>query len=164
MFSYNLMQGCIYHLEEDFFCSFASFDWLNLCMNFNFFIIIILHIELCLAYGFKSLSFFWQISSNDYFSLFLNFQYSLPDWLKIGLRGAPWATFSNINTQSIIVCFVFSELVDGSVGANLLVDGSTVTLLPRAETGLIVSIYFSHNRVHNHCPMVKKFFLVRLNS
>ena len=37
-------------------------------------------------------------------------------------------------------CFIFSELVDGSVSNNLLVDGSTVTLLPRAETGLIVSI------------------------
>ena len=31
--------------------------------------------------------------------------------------------------------------MDGSVGDNLLVDGSTVTLLPRAETGLIVSIF-----------------------
>ena len=33
--------------------------------------------------------------------------------------------------------------MDGSVSNNLLVDGSTVTLLPRAETGLIVSI--KHN-------------------
>ena len=122
-----------------FFCLVYLIGWIYVWISIIF-IIIILHIELCLAYGFKSLSFFWQISSNDYFSLFLNFQYSLPDWLKIGLQGAPWATFSNINTQSIIVCFVFSELVDGSVGANLLVDGSTVTLLPRAETGLIVSI------------------------
>lgn len=36
--------------------------------------------------------------------------------------------------------FCFSELVEGSVAANLLVEGSTVTLLPRAETGLLVSI------------------------
>ena len=42
-----------------------------------------------------------------------------------------------------LLCFIFSELVDGSVSNNLLVDGSTVTLLPRAETGLIVSI--KHN-------------------
>ena len=45
-------------------------------------------------------------------------------------------------------CFIFSELVDGSVSNNLLVDGSTVTLLPRAETGLIVSIKHNHNY---HC-------------
>jgi hypothetical protein len=33
------------------------------------------------------------------------------------------------------------------VGQNMLVDGSTVTLLPRAETGLIVSIKIMNKNV-----------------
>ena len=40
---------------------------------------------------------------------------------------------------TILNVIIFSELIEGSVSTNLLVDGSTVTLLPRAETGLIVS-------------------------
>jgi len=39
--------------------------------------------------------------------------------------------------ERIYLLYRESELVDGSIGTNLLVDGSTVTLLPRAETGLI---------------------------
>jgi len=39
--------------------------------------------------------------------------------------------------ERIYLLYRESELVEGSIGTNLLVDGSTVTLLPRAETGLI---------------------------
>ena len=53
-----------------------------------------------------------------------------------------------------LLCFIFSELVDGSVSNNLLVDGSTVTLLPRAETGLIVSIEHNHNHLVVHSSTV----------
>jgi len=42
-----------------------------------------------------------------------------------------------VSKERIYLLYRESELVDGSVGTNLLVDGSTVTLLPRAETGLI---------------------------
>ena len=35
------------------------------------------------------------------------------------------------------------------MSTNLLVDGSTVTLLPRAETGLIVSITHCNNILNN---------------
>jgi hypothetical protein len=38
------------------------------------------------------------------------------------------------------------------VGQNMLVDGSTVTLLPRAETGLIVSILFIHSVIIGSVP------------
>ena len=48
-----------------------------------------------------------------------------------------FSTFLRLNPNNN--CFIFSELIEGSVSTNLLVDGSTVTLLPRAETGLIVS-------------------------
>lgn len=39
--------------------------------------------------------------------------------------------------ERIYLLYRDSELSDGSVSQNMLVDGSTVTLLPRAETGLI---------------------------
>lgn len=42
-----------------------------------------------------------------------------------------------VSKERIYLLYRESELVEGSVGTNLLVDGSTVTLLPRAETGLI---------------------------
>jgi len=42
-----------------------------------------------------------------------------------------------VSKERIYLLYRNSELVDGSVNTNLLVDGSTVTLLPRAETGLI---------------------------
>merc|ERR1719410_2626240 len=42
-----------------------------------------------------------------------------------------------VSKERIYLLYRESELVDGSVSNNLLVDGSTVTLLPRAETGLI---------------------------
>ena len=48
----------------------------------------------------------------------------------------------------------FSELVEGNVSTNLLVDGSTVTLLPRAETGLIVS---SEDHVTYSCHLERRF-------
>ena len=51
-----------------------------------------------------------------------------------------------------ILSSVFSELSEGSVGQNMLVDGSTVTLLPRAETGLIVSIIFLHSIIIASVP------------
>ncbi len=38
------------------------------------------------------------------------------------------------------------------MGQNMLVDGSTVTLLPRAETGLIVSILFIHTVIIGSVP------------
>ena len=41
---------------------------------------------------------------------------------------------------SIIMYFVlfFSQLSEGSLDENSVVDGSRITLLPRAETGLLV--------------------------
>jgi len=42
-----------------------------------------------------------------------------------------------VSKERIYLLYRESELVDGSLSTNLLVDGSTVTLLPRAETGLI---------------------------
>jgi len=42
-----------------------------------------------------------------------------------------------VSKERIYLLYRESELVEGSVGTNLLVDGSTVTLLPRAETGLL---------------------------
>jgi len=42
-----------------------------------------------------------------------------------------------VSKERIYLLYRESELVEGSVSTNLLVDGSTVTLLPRAETGLI---------------------------
>merc|ERR1719391_1731899 len=42
-----------------------------------------------------------------------------------------------VSKERIYLLYRESELVEGSIGTNLLVDGSTVTLLPRAETGLI---------------------------
>ena len=56
----------------------------------------------------------------------------------------------NADAEGNTNLYIFpSELVEGSIGTNLLVDGSTVTLLPRAETGLIVSIY-SLSQSHSH--------------
>ena len=42
----------------------------------------------------------------------------------------------------IMVYFVlhFSQLSEGSLDENSVVDGSRITLLPRAETGLLVRI------------------------
>ena len=37
----------------------------------------------------------------------------------------------------------FSQLSDGSLEDNCIVDGSRITLLPRAETGLLVSYFAS---------------------
>jgi len=42
-----------------------------------------------------------------------------------------------VSKERIYLLYRESELIEGSVSTNLLVDGSTVTLLPRAETGLI---------------------------
>merc|ERR1719195_1473667 len=42
-----------------------------------------------------------------------------------------------VSKERIYLLYRESELVEGNVSTNLLVDGSTVTLLPRAETGLI---------------------------
>jgi hypothetical protein len=38
----------------------------------------------------------------------------------------------------IIFCFVFSQLSEGTLEDNNVVNGSRITLLPRAETGLLV--------------------------
>ena len=44
----------------------------------------------------------------------------------------------------IIMYFVllFSQLSEGSLDENSVVDGSRITLLPRAETGLLVRFNF----------------------
>merc|ERR1719195_681421 len=42
-----------------------------------------------------------------------------------------------VSKERIYLLYRESEMVEGNVSTNLLVDGSTVTLLPRAETGLI---------------------------
>jgi hypothetical protein len=39
----------------------------------------------------------------------------------------------------ILFSFVHSQLSEGSMEENCVVDGSRITLLPKAETGLLVS-------------------------
>lgn len=43
---------------------------------------------------------------------------------------------------------LFSQLSEGSLEDNCVVDGSRITLLPRAETGLLVSQTFFFNLVN----------------
>ena len=75
----------------------------------------------------------------------------------------------NADAEGNTNLYIFpSELVEGSIGTNLLVDGSTVTLLPRAETGLIVSIYsfsFPHPPFQSFFrPLLRDSFILPLSQ
>ena len=50
---------------------------------------------------------------------------------------------------TVYFVFHFSQLSEGSLDENSVVDGSRITLLPRAETGLLV-------RINSSCIVFKR--------
>ena len=55
-----------------------------------------------------------------------------------------WLLRQQISTNIYLIFFLFffSQLSEGSLDENSVVDGSRITLLPRAETGLLVRKYY----------------------
>ena len=53
------------------------------------------------------------------------------------------AYFTELIPNMIYFVLHFSQLSEGSLDENSVVDGSRITLLPRAETGLLVRFNFS---------------------
>ena len=64
-------------------------------------------------------------------------------WPQIFLQCFKSSQFLNFSILLNCIFVFFSQLSDGSLEDNCIVDGSRITLLPRAETGLLVSYFAS---------------------